>query len=342
MSLINNHYFVTLFNIASEKGMDLDRLARGVGVDRSSIIDKSLLVKDESLAKLMNILWQVTGDERMGLAARSTSIGTSGFIFEHMVEADTLDELFRRGQKACALLPDADGIDYQVENGTVNIDVRNNNISPLDPKHFLIEFRVAVWHRFACWATDSYISLTTAYFTYPQPDHLFCYDGLFKCPISFGAKATGFSFADENLSKPIVRSKKQLAEWLRQSRADVLSIKGRDVSSACKITALLAKELRTNRVLPSFAVTCKKLHITTHNAQSRLREEGSSYQKLKDAVRLELINEMLDNPDYSISQVSDCSGFTELATFTRAVKTMTGLSPVKYRQSRILKHGSYR
>jgi AraC-like DNA-binding protein len=64
-----------------------------------------------------------------------------------------------------------------------------------------------------------------------------------------------------------------------------------------------------------------------------LSEEGSSYQKIKDAVRMGVIKEMLDNPDYSVSQVSECSGFTEVASFARAVKKSTGMTPGQYRKN---------
>jgi AraC-like DNA-binding protein len=333
MSLINNHYFITLFNVAAEMGVCLDKLARDTGVKRDSLEDNSLWVDDESLAMLINTLWRETDDECMGLTATPIAMGTSAFIFEYMLGADTLGELYRRGQKACAMLPGAEGINYRVENGTATIEIRNGYVGARDPKRFLIEFIVVIWHRFACWATDHYISLKAASFCYPEPDHLFCYNGLFECPVSFDQKATGFSFDNKNLSKPIVRSKKELADWLRHSPSDLLSMPGRDTTISNQIRGLLTKQLRTSSVLPSFAVICQKMNITTHKAQRRLSEEGSSYQRVKDAVRLELLKEMLENPDYSIADVSESVGFTEVTSFTRAVKKWTGMTPAQYRKS---------
>ncbi|MFB1037362.1 MAG: helix-turn-helix domain-containing protein, partial [Sinobacterium sp.] len=131
----------------------------------------------------------------------------------------------------------------------------------------------------------------------------------------------------------IVRSKKELADWLRRSPSDLLSMPGRDTTISNQIRGLLTKQLRTSSVLPSFAVICQKMNITTHKAQRRLSEEGSSYQSVKDAVRLELLKEMLENPDYSIADVSESVGFTEVTSFTRAVKKWTGMTPAQYRKS---------
>jgi AraC-like DNA-binding protein len=333
MSLINNHYFITLFNVADKMGLDLDNLANDLGVKRASLDEESLWVNDDRLAQLFNILWRESGDECMGLTIEPCAIGTSAFIFEHMLSADTLGELYRRGQKACSLIPSANGIKYQVDKENASIHIREGYVGAKDPQRFLIEFITVVWHRFACWATDYYIPLNNVYFAYAQPDHLFCYDGLFQCPVNFEQKVTGFSFDKKLVSKPIVRTKEQLANWLLYSPADLLSMPGLDGTIGKKVKVFLASQLRTNRRLPSFAVTCKKLHITTHKAQRRLSEEGSSYQKIKDAVRFEIIKEMLDNPDYSISQVSERSGFTEVASFARAVKKSTGMTPAQYRKN---------
>jgi AraC-like DNA-binding protein len=333
MSLINNHYFITLFNVADNMGLDLDNLAGDLGIKRTSLGDESLWVNDDCLVQLFNILWRESGDECMGLTVEPCAIGTSAFIFEYMLSADTLGELYRRGQKACSLIPSASGIKYKVDKENASIHIRDGYVGAKDPQRFLIEFITVVWHRFACWATDHYIPLNNIFFAYAQPDHLFFYDGLFQCPVNFDQKETGFSFNKKLLNKPIVRSKKELANWLLHSPVDLLSMPGQNGTISKQIKVFLVAQLRTNRNLPPFAVTCKKLHITTHKVQRRLSEEGSSYQKIKDAVRLEVIKEMLGNPDYSVSQVSERSGFTEVASFARAVKKSTGMTPGQYRKS---------
>jgi AraC-like DNA-binding protein len=333
MSLINNHYFITLFNVADGMGLDLDNLADDIGIKKASLGDQSLWVNDDCLAQLFNILWRESADECMGLTVEPCALGTAALILDYMLFADTLGELYRRGEKVCSLIPNINGIKYQVDKENVLIHICDGYVSEKDPQRFLIEFVAVVCHRFACWATDYYIPLNNIYFAYAQPDHLFCYDGLFQCAVNFDQKVTGFSFDKKLLSKPIVRCKKELANWLLHSPADLLSMPGQDGTISKQIKVFLASQLRTNRRLPSFAVTCKKLHITTHRAQRRLSEEGSSYQKIKDAVRMGVIKEMLDNPDYSVSQVSECSGFTEVASFARAVKKSTGMTPGQYRKN---------
>jgi AraC-like DNA-binding protein len=329
----SSHYIVTLLNIADEMGMDVDSLANSIGIDQNLLLDKPLWVDNGSLVKLINALWSESADECMGLTAVPTKMGTSAFVFEYMLAADTLGELYRRGQKACSLLPTAEGIDYRIEKENVIISIPEGYISVRDPKRFLIEFITVIWHRFGCWASDHYIPLKAAFFSYPEPEHVLVYEGLFQCPLSFNQAATGFVFDKKNLSKPIARSKKELADWLLHSPADVLTMPGRDVTMTHQIRMLLSNELRNKSLLPSFAIICKQMSLTAHTVRRRLNEDGSTYQKIKDEVRLELIKEMLANPDYSIKEVSECSGFSELASFTRAVKNWTGMTPAQYRKA---------
>jgi AraC-like DNA-binding protein len=333
MSLINNHYCITLFNIANNLGMDLDNLASDIGIERNLLKNKSLWVSDQSLAQLIKTVWTHSCDEHMGLTSTPSPIGTTAFIFEHMLGADTLGEFYRRGQKACSFLPTAQGINFHVNNNNVRIEILNGYIGDFDPKRFLIEFIVVVWHRFACWATNYFIPLNAAFFSYPQPEHLFCYDGLFQCSVSFDHKATGFSFDKKSLNKPIVRSKKELANWLENAPADLLTMPGINASITNQLKVFLAHNLRTKQILPTFDISCNEICITRSIAQRRLCEEGSSYQKIKDEVRAELIIEMLENTDFTLTEVSRCSGFSETASFSRAVKKMLGMTPYQYRES---------
>jgi hypothetical protein len=77
MSLINNHNFIILFNVADEMGLDLDNLADDLCVKSVSPDDKTLWINDDRLAQLFNILWRESGDECMGLIIEPYAIQTS-------------------------------------------------------------------------------------------------------------------------------------------------------------------------------------------------------------------------------------------------------------------------
>ena len=67
----------------------------------------------------------------------------------------------------------------------------------------------------------------------------------------------------------------------------------------------------------------------------RLAEEGTSYQKLKDAVRSALVTELLSKPELPIADIAERAGFTEPAALSRAFRKWTGLTPAQYREQKL-------
>ncbi|NRA23997.1 MAG: helix-turn-helix transcriptional regulator, partial [Oleispira sp.] len=67
------------------------------------------------------------------------------------------------------------------------------------------------------------------------------------------------------------------------------------------------------------------------NLRRRLKEEGSSYQSIKDTLRKNYAMKLLNNKELAINQISREVGFNEPAGFTRAFKQWTGQTPKHYR-----------
>ena len=63
---------------------------------------------------------------------------------------------------------------------------------------------------------------------------------------------------------------------------------------------------------------------------TRLLEESSSYQKVKDGMRRDLALTKLVQEGCSVSEVAELVGYSEARSFTRAFRNWTGLSPREY------------
>jgi len=126
----------------------------------------------------------------------------------------------------------------------------------------------------------------------------------------------------------------ELQQWLHNSPADLLYLPGRDRSVASYIKSELSGQLQQSMQFPAFDAVCGSLHMSPQVVRRRLSEEGSSYQKIKDAVRLELVCELLAMPDLPIAEITERAGFTEPAALSRAFKKWTGMTPSVYRQQK--------
>lgn len=75
-----------------------------------------------------------------------------------------------------------------------------------------------------------------------------------------------------------------------------------------------------------------ELATSTRTLQRRLVDENTSFQKLRDGVRLRQAQAMLRDPGQDFATIAATLGFSEPASFHRAFKAWSGLSPTEYRR----------
>ncbi len=91
--------------------------------------------------------------------------------------------------------------------------------------------------------------------------------------------------------------------------------------------------LLTNSYLKtvSLEAVAYNFNTTARALQRKLKEEGSCYLQIVDAVRKKLALNYLDNEHFTLKDISHMLGYTEPSAFLRAFKRWTGLSPTAYK-----------
>jgi len=79
-------------------------------------------------------------------------------------------------------------------------------------------------------------------------------------------------------------------------------------------------------------VIAGKLNVSRRTLQQRLNAEGSSFRDISLRVRIGRAKTMIVADDAAIAQVALAVGYSDQAHFTRAFKSMTGLTPQEFRQ----------
>lgn len=74
------------------------------------------------------------------------------------------------------------------------------------------------------------------------------------------------------------------------------------------------------------------LGVTTRTLQRRLVDERTTFQVLRDGVRFRQACTMLSRADCDIATIAATLGFSEPATFQRAFRSWSGMSPGEYRR----------
>ena len=83
----------------------------------------------------------------------------------------------------------------------------------------------------------------------------------------------------------------------------------------------------------SFELVSSELNMTTHTLRRRLKDEGNSFQEIKDSIRRDRAMVLLDKPTLVLHDIAAQLGFSEPAAFNRAFKKWTGLTPGQYREA---------
>ncbi len=113
----------------------------------------------------------------------------------------------------------------------------------------------------------------------------------------------------------------------RQAEESAARLRDRDIIS--RVRHSLMKSLADGECsLPSVA---KRLALSEKTLQRRLAERGIAFAKLLDTLRLELATDHLRRSHVSIQEISWLLGFSEIASFSRAFRRWTGLSPSDWR-----------
>jgi AraC-like DNA-binding protein len=187
---------------------------------------------------------------------------------------------------------------------------------------------MSMWHRVCGWFIGSFIDLTKVEMQREKGRSSRDYSQVFGTPVAFGQKFNAFYFHRRYLEFPIVQSEASLNTMLETYPADLLKLNPVNNSVSSRVTQLIGKDFQ--REMPSLQDVADRLHMTTPTLHRRLREQGTSFQQLKDKCRKEAAVTFLATGNYTTSQLAEMMGFSDSSTFHRAFKKWTGKTPQEY------------
>jgi len=166
------------------------------------------------------------------------------------------------------------------------------------------------------------------------------YERFFGCDVRFDAAHTEMLFTPEVLDASLPTSDPSLlailvraAESQRKERPAGLPL----TTEVRRLLATAAGEPQRSPIASTdgaeLEVIAKKLGLGGRSLQRRLKDEGTSFQALRDETRQTLADRYFEQ-GLSIAEVSFLLGFSEPSAFFRAFKRWTGLTPIEWRASR--------
>ncbi|MGY2295433.1 AraC family transcriptional regulator [Pseudomonas yamanorum] len=323
---IASHYARAALGGARRAGYDYSGLLQQVGITPELLSEPRARIAPEQFTRLLQMLWLALDDEYLGFAEGPSKRGTFAMMCHALIHCRTLEKALERGLLFYSLFPQGPRWRLTREGEMARLSLDDSQL--WDPDHFLSECLLVIWHRLGSWLIGQRIRLDQATFSYPMPPHAGEYDLLFPCPQVFAAPTSSLVFPSRYLSLPLLQDERTLKHFLERSPADLLSRPDEGDSLSSQLRRLLSRD-RTP--WPDLEAVAQHLHISPQTLRRHLREEGTSFQALKDELRRDIAIYHLGRADLSLQEIAEQLGFSEPSPFHRAFKKWTGLTPGAYR-----------
>ncbi|BCD83856.1 transcriptional regulator [Pseudomonas solani] len=323
---IASHFVRAALRGPARQGVDCTAILRNAGIQAALLDEPRARIAPEQFSRLMQLLWEALDDEYMGFGRQRSKRGTFAMMCHAIIHCRSLEKALGRGAMFYGLFPEAPRILLEREGESVRLTVDDATL--WDPDHFLVESLLVIWHRLGSWLIGQRIRLEEATFAYAEPEHVGEYELLFPTTRRFDAPCTSLLFQARYLAMPLLQDERTLKHFLEHSPADLLARPDGGDSLNSQIRRLLGRDCRD---WPDLEKVAQHLHISPQTLRRHLREEGTSFQELKDHLRRDLAIYHLGRDELAIQDIAEQLGFSEPSAFHRAFKKWTGLTPGAYR-----------
>ena len=324
------HFVLAALAGVVKAGGDIEPLLLGANIPPSLINEPQARVSSRQFSQLVQRVTELLQDEFLGLVDRKTPLGTFELMAFSVIHCSNLHEGILRANRFYSLMVGSPNFELEIEDDKAYLSLISFSFSHPSMR-FLVEALFTAVHRFICWLVDKKVVIQSASFNYPAPSHQQEYPLLFGKKIHFDSDRNALCFDKKYLLMPIMQNQKTLSEFMRHAPYGFLL----PPQFAESVTRRIRHELINVGAIefPTLDVLSETLHTTTSTLSRRLREESTSYQKIKDAIRRDMAIHYLTTSTLAISEISELLGYQDVSIFHRAFKKWTGVTPGAYRLS---------
>lgn len=293
-----------------------------------------------SYGRLWYAIAQRIDDEFFGLDSHAMKVGSFSLLCRSVLQSDSLGQALENGLAFLrCVLDDMHGTltttgsaeDTDTKEQVAELTLFESGPSARRHRMFTYATFFIIIHGLGSWLIGQRIRLLRADFRCEEPLCSADYKVRFCDDARFGQAHTRITFNASYLALPIVQNQRSLTAFLNEAPANLL-VKYSDHDS---LTAKIRRHLQDTALMewPNFDALSLHFHTTSSTLRRRLRQEGQSYQSIKDNLRRDLAINHLSGSSTSIEEIALALGFADPSAFHRAFKKWTGNRPGEHRRT---------
>lgn len=175
------------------------------------------------------------------------------------------------------------------------------------------------------------ITMTHAAPTHDETARCDAYAMYFPVPVTFGASENALVLDASVLSEPIEPLARTVSAVLAPHADAQLAALVRRRTWRGRVEALLRERLADAHL--DIGVACDALAVSRQTLYRRLRDEGTTFADVHDALRRTEAEALLARGDVSVAVIAQRLGYSEVSAFSRAYTRWTGQRPSGLRRA---------
>ena len=317
--------------LARARGLDVKPLVEAAGIAPQMLAVPKSRVSSAQYGALWVAIANELDDEFFGQDPHPMRCGSFIAMTQAALTARNGAQALARALSFMRLVLDDLSAQLSTDPGRVRITFNHRDGTP-QPTMFAYATYFILVYGLVCWLVGRRIPLLAARFRCAEPPAAQEYRLMFCEDMQFGEDASYVDLAPAFLELPVVQTAQSLKPFLRDAPGNFV-VKYRNPGS---LAARVRKVLRALPAAgwPAADQMALRLHVAEATMRRHLKQEGYTYQSIKDDLRRDIAIAELQDSRRSIAEIAMRVGFAEPSAFHRAFRKWTGMRPTDYRLER--------
>ena len=315
--------------LVGDLGGNATRLLRRADIDPSALDHLTAFISFEAVTDLLERSSTELNTPDFGLRlAERQDIGILGTLAVAMRHSDTVGEAMSTASQYLDVYNAA--ISFTISTGTPRGQARL--VFKLLPGHYLrwaqtAEHGIGLTWRILAMLSEGRCDLRGVWFPHPAVAAEASYQARFDAPAVFGADQAALAVTERDLDLPISDNIEELHDLVTRYLDSQLP-RGR---SALNLQVRQAVEALLGTGTCSHQEVARALYMHPRTLQRRLREEGITFEAIKDEAREDLAQRYLSQPGVPLTQITALLGYSEQSALGRSCRRWFDTTPREMR-----------